>query len=348
MAKTSFSTSDALTKKAWEEKLFRDSVKESYFSKFVSSGADTIVTEKTALSKEKGDELTVGLRLKLSGAGVTEGQPLEGNEEKLASYSMKITLKQYRHAVRDDGAMSRKRAMFDISSESEASLRDWMSEKVDQLHFDELGVGAGATANPSKIFYKTGASTFLSTGTAATAKSALVAADSKLTLNFISFLKTWALTGGNRSYIPLRPIKVEGKPYLALLTHPDAVFDLRTTSEFQQAMREAEVRGKENPLFTGAFAIWDGVVVHTHENCAIAADAGSGSNVPWVKSALLGAQALCWAWGKRPEVVQKTFDYDNEEGYAIGMIAGVKKSLFNSLDYGSLGVYLARTNVAGA
>jgi hypothetical protein len=54
MAKTSFSTSDALTKKAWEEKLFRDSVKESYFSKFVSSGADTIVTEKTQLSKDKG------------------------------------------------------------------------------------------------------------------------------------------------------------------------------------------------------------------------------------------------------------------------------------------------------
>lgn len=251
MAKTSFSTSDPLVKKAWEEKLYRDSVKESYFSKFVSSGADTIVTEKTQLSKDKGDELTIGLRPKLNGAGVTEGQPLEGNEEKLTSYSMKIALKQYRHAVRDDGAMSRKRAMFDISAESQAALKDWMSEKIDQLHFDEIGIGAGATANPSKIFYKT-SSGVLSTGTAATAKSALTAADSKLTLNMLSFMKTWALTGGARSYIPLRPVKVEGKPYFVLLTHPDAVYDLRASSEFQQAMREAEVRGKENPLFTGA------------------------------------------------------------------------------------------------
>ena len=347
MAKTSFSTSDALTKKAWEEKLFRDSVKESYFSKFVSSGADTIVTEKTQLSKDKGDEITVGLRMKLVGAGVTEGTVLEGNEEKLSTHSMKIQLKQYRHAVRDDGFLSRKRAMFDISSESEAALKDWMTEKVDQLHFDELGIGSGSTANPSKIFYKT-SSGVLATGTAATAKSALTAADSKLTLNMISFLKTWALTGGNRSYIPLRPVKVEGKPYFVLLTHPDAVYDLRATAEFQQAMREAEVRGKQNPLFDGAVAIWDGVCVHTHENSAIAADAGSGSNVPWSKSVLLGAQALCWAWGKRPEVVQKTFDYDNEEGYAIGMVAGVKKSIFNSLDYGSLGIYLSRTNVSGS
>lgn len=347
MAKTSFSTSDPLTKKAWEEKLFRDSVKDSYFSKFVSSGADTIVTEKTQLSKDKGDEVTIGLRPKLNGAGVTEGQVLEGNEEKLLTYSMKLALKQYRHAVRDDGFLSRKRAMFDISGESQSALKDWMSEKIDQLHFDELGVGAGSTGNPSKIFYKT-SSGVLSTGTAATAKSALTAADSKLTLNMISFLKTWALTGGARTYIPIRPVKVEGKPYYVLLTHPDAVYDLRASSEFQQAMREAETRGATNPLFSGAVAVWDGMIIHAHENAAIAADAGAGSNVPWVKSVVLGAQALCVAYGKRPEVVQKTFDYDNEEGYATGVIMGVKKSVFNSLDYGSLGVYLARTNVAGA
>ena len=347
MAKTGISTSDPQAKKVWEEKLFRDSLKESYFSKYVSSGADSIVTEKTQLSKDRGDEITIALRPKLAGAGVTEGQTLEGNEEKIVSYTMKLTLKQYRHAVRDDGAMSRKRAMFDISSESESSLQDWMSEKIDQLHFDELGVGAGATANPSKIFYKT-SSGVLSTGTAATAKSALTAADGKLTLNMLSYIKTWALTGGNRAYVPLRPVKIDGKPYLVLLTHPDAVYDLRADTNFQQAMRDAEVRGKENPLFTGAVAIWDGMIVHAHENCAVATDAGSGSNVPWAKSVVLGAQALCVAYGKRPEVIQKTFDYDNEEGYSTRVIMGVKKSVFNSLDYGSLGVYLARTNVSGS
>lgn len=347
MAKTSFSTSDALTKKAWEEKLFRDSVKESYFSKFVSSGADNIVTEKTQLTKDKGDEITCGLRMRLVGSGVTEGQILEGNEEKLSTHSMKITLKQYRHAVRDDGEMSRKRAMFSIGEESEMGLKDWMSEKIDQLCFDEISVGAGATADASKIFYKT-SSGVLATGTAATAKSALTTADSKLTLNMISFLKTWAQTGGNRAYIPLRPVKIKGKDYYVLLTHNDALYDLRVDSNFQQAMREAEVRGAENPLFTGAVAIWDQVVVHAHENCAVATDAGAGSNVPWAKSVLMGAQALCWAWGKRPEVIEETFDYQNEQGYGINMIAGVKKSKFNSLDYGSLGVFLSRTNVSGS
>lgn len=88
------------------------------------------------------------------------------------------------------------------------------------------------------------------------------------------------------------------------------------------------------------------VVIHEHENCEVRTD-GGGASVPWARAAFMGAQSLVWAWGKRPEVVQKSFDYDNEEGYAIGMIAGVARSRFNSLDFGSLGVFLSRTNVSG-
>lgn len=346
MAKTTFATDNALTKKAWEEKLFRDSVKESYFSKFQGSGSDSVVQVKDQLSKDKGDKITFGLRMKLAGAGVTSGSVLEGNEEKLVTYDNSVTLEQYRHAVRDDGALSRQRAMFEIEDEHKMALKDWMTEKIDQLQFDSLGIGSGASANPTKIFYKTSATAFTATGTASTAKTAMDATNGKLTLNFLSFIKANAKTGGNRAYIPLRPVKVMGKDYYIFLCHPDALFDLKASSEWQQAQREAQERGKDNPLFTGAAGIWDGVVIHEHENCAVATD-GGGSTVAWTKAVFMGAQAMVWAWGKRPEVKMKEFDYDNEIGYSIGMIAGVAKSKFNSLDYGSLGVYLARTNVSG-
>jgi N4-gp56 family major capsid protein len=348
MAKTQFATSNDLTRKAWNEKLFRDSVKESYFSKFQGSGSDSVVQVKEELTKDKGDRITFGLRMRLTGAGVTSGQILEGNEERLVTYSNNVTLEQYRHAVRDDGAMSRQRAMFSISDEARAAIKDWMSERIDQLQFDAIGVGAGVTTEPSQIFYRTGASTFLATGTAATARSALVAGSSTLTLNFISFIKAFAKTGGDRRYVPLRPVKVDGKEYFIMLVHPDAMFDLKASTEWQAAQRDAAERGKNNPLFLGAAGVWDGVVIHEHENCAIRTDGGAGSNVPWTRGVFMGAQALCWAWGQRPEVIQETFDYQNEEGYGVNMIAGVAKSRFNSLDYGSLGVFLSRTNVAGA
>lgn len=342
MGKTAFATNNALTKKVYEEKLFRDSVKESYFSKFMGNTASAMVQTKTQLEKGKGDQIYFGIRMRLTGAGVTSGTQLEGNEERLTTYSASVSLERYRHAVRDDGALTRQRAVFDIDTESEQSIRDWGAEKIDSLCF------TAALANPTKIFYRDGtAGAITATGTASTAKTALSATHSKLNTTLISALKAWAKTGGARSYVPIRPIKIKGREYYVLLTHPDSMYDLKIDSTFAQAMREAQDRGPENPLFEGATAIWDGVVIHEHENCTTGTDAGASSNVAWNKGLFLGAQSLCFAWGERPEVIQEEFDYKEEHGYAWAMTCGVVKPTFNSLDYGSVQVYLARTNISG-
>jgi N4-gp56 family major capsid protein len=343
MAKTAFATSDALTKKIWDEKLFRDSVKESYFSKFMGTTSDSLIMEKTELTKVKGDNITFGLRMRLAGTGVISGQSLEGNEEKLVTYSNSISLEQYRHAVRDDGEMSRQRAMFEIDVESQNALKDWGTEKIDQLIFDAM------FSAPTSTFYQV-SGTVTRQATAATAKSAItVAANSKLTPAMISFMKTFAKTGGGRSGMttPLRPISVEGKKYYLLLVHPDAMFDLKQDSTFTQAMREAQERGPSNPLFQGATAIWDGVVIHEHENVPIGTNGGGGA-IPYSKGIFMGAQAGLFAWGKRPEVKTKKFDYDNENGFAWGMIAKASKAVLNSKDFGSFECIVSRTNVAGA
>ncbi len=339
MAKTSFSTDNALTKKVWEEKLFRETLKISYFTKFMGEDQDSLVYVKTNLEKDQGDKITFGIRNRLTGAGVTSGQTLEGNEEALSSYDYSLSLEQYRHAVRDNGAMSRQRAMFDIDVEAEAAIKDWGAEKIDSNCFNAI------LSSPTKVAYLTSSTAYAVADDFATAKAALTTS-SLLVPNFISYVKTLAKTGDNRAFTPLRPVKVKGRSYYILLVHPDAMYDLKTNSSFQQAMREAEVRGPENPLFEGATAIWDGVVVHEHENVTIGTDAGAGTNVPYVQAVLMGAQALCWAWGRRPEVIQETFDYGNEHGYAIDMICKAGKPVFNSKDYGSIGIGLARTNIS--
>lgn len=329
MSKTSFATADALTKKLWEEQLFRDAIKESYFDKFMGDNMEALVYTKTNLEKSQGDKITFGIRKRLTGAGVTSGQALEGNEESLTTYDYSLSLEQYRHAVRDNGALSRQRAMFSISEEAVSALKDWGSEKIDLLAFNAI------QASPTKIFYG---------GTASS--TATLAAGDKLTPALISKVKAWALTGGGRSQTPLRPVKVDGGRYYILLVNPDQMYDLKRESEFQQAMREAEVRGPQNPLFKNATAIWDNVVIHEHENINRYTTWGAGANVSGSTAVFMGAQALCWAWGARPEVVAKKFDYDNEEGYAWGMIAATGKPVFNSKDYGTLGVYTSRTGIS--
>lgn len=346
MAETTIATGATLARKAYDEKLFRDSVKETFFGpKMMSQSGAAPVYVQTDLEKGKGETIVFGLRSRLTGAGVTGESTLEGNEEDLATYSLTVTLDQYRHAVRDNGALSRKRPAFDLEAESKMALQDWGAEKIDQLIFDGLGIGTGASVDPTKVFYRD-SSGDTAAGSAATAKAALNATNSKLHPNFISAIKTWAKNGGGRTYVPIRPIKIDGKDYYVLLVHNDCLFDLKTNSTYQQFLREAEVRGKENPLFTGAVAIIDGVVIHEHENCAIATD-GGGASVAWGKGIFMGQQAVCWAWGQRPKMVEETFDYGNKHGKAWGIISGVAKSKFNSLDYGSVGVWLSRTNVSG-
>lgn len=92
--------------------------------------------------------------------------------------------------------------------------------------------------------------------------------------------------------------------------------------------------------------MWDGVVIHEHEDIPIATNWGAGGAVAGAKCVLMGAQSLVWAWGERPKVISKAFDYEEEHGFAWGFTAKTGKPVFNSKDYGSVAVYVARTKVS--
>lgn len=345
MAKTNTATGATLAKKVYDEKVFRDTLKDTFFgSKMMSKDGSKPIYVKEDLEKNKGETIVFGLRMRATGAGVTGDATLEGNEEALSTYSLSVTLEKYRHGIRDEGELGRQRPAFDMEDEMIMAIKDWGTEKMDQLCFDAYGIGDGATSNPTKVFYKTSSGT--TAGSAATAKSALTAADSKFTPSMVTIIKAWAKTGGGRVYVPIRPIKVDSKDYFNLVCHDDCLADLKLDSTYQQYLRDAEVRGSQNPLFTGAVAIIDSVVVNENEKCNIATDGGAGS-VAWSKASFFGQQSLCWAWGARPKLVERDFDYGDELGKAWRIIAGVARSAFNSLDYGSVGVWLARTNIAG-
>lgn len=338
--KTTFSTSNALTKKLWEETLFRDVQIESYFvSRFMSESDNNIVQVATELTKNQGDQVTFGVVSNFSGDGVVSGQILEGNEEGIISYDYSIVLEQYRHGTRTHGKLDVQRAMFSIPDVSRDKLKIWGAEKIDKLLVTAL------LASPTKILYRDGVAGAPSgTAVSATAKTALTAANSKLTPNFISVLRVWAKTGGAGATYRIRPVKMDGQEWYVLLVNPACMYDLRIDSTFQTAQKDAMERGKDNPLFRGATAVWDNVIIHETERIPLFTD-GGGAAVTGAFGALMGAQTLVWAWGERPNTVQKEFDYDNEVGWAWQMIAKGGKPKFNSKDYGTVGVVFAATNV---
>ena len=351
MAESTIATGSALAKQVYDELAYRESAVNSYISRFMGEDENSIVQVKTELEKEQGETINFMLVPRLTHDGYEDGDTMEGNEQALSFYDFELTLKEYFQGVKDDGKMSRKRFMGNLEKESRNILKMWGTEKIDRLGFEAL------TTSPTTVFYPNSSGVITKTSTPSTAVSGLDATNSKLTMDHIMHIAAYARTGGTtantgpadpvqRTDWPIRPVKVDGKNHVVLLVHNYALLDLKKNSDYKQAMREAEVRGKENPIFTGASAIVDGVVIHEHE-CMPFLTTGGGGSVPYTKGVLMGAQALCWGWGQRPELVAESFDYRRKKGFMWSIIARCAKPVFNSKDFGSVGCYFACTNVTG-
>lgn len=339
MAKTSYSTTSAEKKKIWEEKFFRDIVKDSFFTKFESDSGDSIVHVKRSLEKEKGDQIDFGIRYTPIHDGVGPGTAMEGNEDKVNTAMDSVTLTRRRYAVRDDGELTRQRVFFSIDVESEAQLKEWATEFVDKKKFEAISL------SPSKAFY----------GGAATSTATLAVGD-LITPAKVSYMKAYAQQTNNHGRVPIKPIVIGGKKYFVLLIHPDVAYDLKRNSEYMQNLRESLDRSPDNPIFTGALGVsHDGVIFHEHENVNIYTTGGPGGAVPYAHNIFMGQQALLWAWGKDMlTVTRKKFDYDEEHGFQIALTYGVSKANFTdprtavASDFGSVAFYTARTKITDA
>jgi N4-gp56 family major capsid protein len=328
MAKTAFATNSAETKKLWESTIFEEMEIENFFSKYEGS----IVHVNEELEKTQGDLIRFAIAMRLTGNGVTSGVTLEGNEEKLTTYTQDVSLQEYAHGIRDRGPLDRQRAMFAIDEVSLKRLKVWGAEKQERLAFTAMAT------SPTRIIYPAGASS-----------KATLTTSLKFTPDLVSWIKAGAKTGWNRTQNPIERVRVKGKGYYLCLIHPDvADYDLFNDPIMTQAKREAEVRSEENPLWTGADAIWNGVVFASHELVPIGLDAGSVGNVPWTRSFFLGEQALLKAKGKLPEVVAEEFDYGREHGFGWGMIVGYQKTQFNSKDFAFVAIDTARSQISDA
>jgi len=330
MAHTTIETGNALAPVIVQAKLFKDQIKQSFFSNLMSEKGDNVVFVKNDFTKKKGDTMTFGIRYRNTGNPITGNATVKGKEDKLQFKSFQVTLERYRYALMDDGSLTRQRFVGDIPTETRQALQDWGAEQIDQMIFDAI------TDSPTNIVYA-GSATSIAT---------LTASDLITPAN-ISKLKALALTQRGNNKVPIRPIMIGGKKHLVLLVSPDVAFDLKQDSTYNQAQREAQVRGEKNPIFTGALGVWDNVIIFEHENIPILSNGGSGADVTYSKNVLMGAQAVVFAWGERPSIVEESEDYGEFMGYCWRMTARAAKPKFDNKDYGSIAYYCADTRPTG-
>ena len=308
MAVTAFASNNALTKKLWSEKLYRDIKKSLFLSNMIGKGSENIIELKDDFKKDKGDKVTFGIRMRITDRGQsssTTGITLEGNEVALSTYDFSVELEEKGQAVRAQSKLTLQRTAFDLRNEMKSALADWGSEELEVYMLEKL------LASPSTNRY------IDATGTGDT-----------MTLDTLRGARRKAVTASPT----IRPVNVDGKKYYVALMHPLAIKGLLADDDIVNINTNARERGTDNPLVKGADYIVDGILIYEYNRAELL----STGNV--ATSLLLGAQAGALAWAQEPEWMEKDFDYGRIPGVAVDMIVGFGKTKFNSEDYGVIAI----------
>lgn len=337
MANTELGTNHPLTRKAWAKKLFSDALKQTFVGKFIGETSNSLIMRKNELNKDKGDRVRMGLRVQMTGDGVTGDATLEGNEEALVTYYDDLLIDQSRHAHRTAGRMTEQRAVFSVREEAKIALADWFQDAFDTSFFNQICGNTGATAG-NKIGHNATvapASTrhAFSDGTHTTEASLSTTDVFQLTFldRVMQTIKTVSPT--------IRPIKYKGGEYYVAFMHPNTVYRMKidataarvTWYDVQKSLVQGGQSEEVNNIFTGALGIYNNIVLH--ESTRIPAVT---ANVR--RTVICGAQAATLGFGTQSDGlmadwVEKKFDYENQVGIAGSIIWGLKKSIFNSVDY---------------
>lgn len=332
-----FATNDALTKKAWDTKLFKETYVKTYWNKFMSTSMDSVIYVQEEFKKSKGDNITIPLIKKLNVSDtIKDGETINGNLQVIGKASQSISLTCEGIGVEYYGGLSKQRMVFEIDSVAKTMLEGATVDLMDKVIFDKLYASA---------FTKT----FIGKDTPSTAlTTANLLTTDIVTIKKLSFIATGAKNGFARTHEPVKPFMVDGKEAFVWLMHDDLLFDLKNDPRYEQWMLEAAERGKSNPLFTGAVAYVDGHIIHSHERCPIYLTGGSGGDVPYGTAVLLGKNAINYLQGPVPETSMETFDHGKRVEYYWELIYGVERSAFESKDWACVGAQFARTRVSDA
>lgn len=345
MATTDYGVGHPLAQKLWARKLFHEAIGESYFGRFIGKSDSSLIQWKTETSKDAGDRITVGLRMLLTGAGIQGDSTLEGNEEALVTYSDNVFIDQLRHAVRSKGKMSEQRVPFSVREESEMGLKDWWIERLEVSMANQL---TGYLDQSDTRYTGNQAAVEPSSGRIIVGGSQTTEASLSLTTTHAISLSDLDRAVARAKVVSprIRPLRVDGKNMYVAFLHPYQIYQLRrdasTAGNFFD-IQKAKLQGGDignNPIVTGGNFIYNNVVVHEWSYLPVVKSTVT-SSTSYRRGVFCGAQAGLFAVGQGGSPTQMTwneelFDYGNQLGVEAGMIFGIKKTIYNSADFGTI------------
>ena len=351
MSVQTFGTNNALTAKVWAEGLDAETLAKLSYRDFMGPTSDYLIREVDDLTKQPGDRVRLGVRAQLdeTDAPIQGNAGLEGNEQTIDLYYDDLTLNQRRRAVRMYDVIDPQRVSFKMREEARSALSDQWKGTLDGDFFHQLCgntaqdttalTGNHATTAPSEVIRPAGATT----------DQGLSSSTYNFTLDLIDKAVEKAKT---RAFLPIRPARIDalgGELYVCFL-HPYQVTSLRAsgsqwTAIQRDMLRAGDSDGKKTLIF-GALGVYNGTLLVESRRVTLGVNGSTDAAVSDTRRAVFaGASAIGSVTGRsggneeRFRWVEKHFDYDNEYGIAAGLVNGMKKLVFNSVDVGCIGIH---------
>lgn len=346
MATTSFGVNDALAVKRWSTSLAVEALKATEIAPLIGDDSNSIIHRKTETSKGAGDQVTFGLRMQLSGDGFSENDVAEGNGESLTLYSSSLVINELGHVVgvKSENTIDAQRVPFDLRAEARDGLADWYGKRLSVSFFNQVCgntvqtdtkyTGLQATIAPT--------STRVIRAAAAASDEALTSND-KFTLDLIDKAKELAETASPQ----IRPVRIGSGKHYVIYLHDYQVTDLRintSTGQWQDIQKAAMMGGdvSKNPIFSGALGMYNDVIIRKAIDIPLGVNSSTGAAVSNTRrSVLLGAQAATMAFGQKNSPGkyrwnEELFDHKRRLEVSAWSIWGLKKTQFNSTDFGTV------------
>ena len=352
MANTILNTGHPLAAKIWSKDVAYEMQKVSQYAQLMGTDPANVIVVKEDLTKNKGDNVYVPLVMIPTGDGVQGDNTLEGNEEALLLFRDTLVINQLRHAMKSDGKMSEQRDIVDFREAVRTQLGAWFAVMFDEgcanqaagntLQADtrhsgnNATIAASTTSGNSRIQFGDG------TCTTANCLSVCLC---YITLTMIDRLEYQAEAVATPRIMPaMTPL---GRGYVFVM-HSLQQFRLRTDNAANTVnwytVQLAAIQGggntNDNPIiapgFNGYLGKYNNTFLYADSRMPLTTASGV-TNVR--RAAFMGAGALIAAFGMgygKDTMMweEEEGDFKNQLAIAVGSIFGVKKSVFNSIDYG--------------
>ena len=347
MAVTEFASGSAFAVQRWSAELAHETIGKTWFSRLLGDGKDACIRHLKDLSSSAGDTIKYDVRYQNRGDGVQGDTKLDGFEAELDFYQDTVKIDQLRqaHSFR---RMTQQRTVHDLRKEGRDSLSDWFARVFDAMLMHYLtGVIGNSPERVSGIMGSGGfAGNALETPDAA---HLIDGSGSTFTLGLLDRAVAAAKVNNPR----IRPIMIDGQPKYCASLHPWTVLQMKAatgTTQWNLIHQNASERSSKNPIYTGALGEYNGVVLHESEYMPVTNTGTLGDSNGTIHNVLLGAQAGVFAMGNAWDKMDRagagggTYfrydeerkDYNNEKGVAGASIFGMKKTRFNSTDFGTI------------